>query len=252
MDLQIFSLRQRPDLIPLVFSGDLEAVWPEFMRQDRTAALYFGESVFSSYLDYAFAALVDGEVVGRAFAVPFAFGVEGRTELPDGGWDQVIRWGHEDIFSGRPPTTMSALEIALVPKARGKRNSLAMLDALKACARQRGFAEMFAPVRPNQKHLRPRTPLRDYIHMARADGLLIDPWLRTHVSIGGSIEKIAPYSMTIIGTIAEWSQWTGAAFERSGEMEVEGALVPLLVSVEQNYAAYVEPNVWVRHPTVTP
>jgi GNAT superfamily N-acetyltransferase len=247
MNLEILSLRERPDLIPLVFSEDLQAVWPEFMRHDAAAKLYFGRSIFSDYLDYAFAGLVDGEVVGRAFSVPFAFKVEGRTELPDGGWDQVIRWAHEDRIVGRAPTTMSALEIAFVPKARGAGNSLAMLNAFKACAKKMGFAELFAPVRPSEKHLRPRTPMREYIGLERVDGLPMDAWLRTHSRIGGKIMKIAPYSMTIIGTIAEWSRWTGAAFESSGETEVEGALVPVLVSLEQDYGVYVEPNVWVRH-----
>lgn len=145
MKIQIFSLRERPNLIPLVFSNDLEEVWPEFMRHDATSELYFGRSVFFDYLDYAFGALLDGEIVGRAFGVPFAFNIEGRSELPDGGWDQVIRWAHEDRLVGRRPTTISALEIALVPKARGIGNALAMLDALKACAKKMGFAEMFAP-----------------------------------------------------------------------------------------------------------
>jgi hypothetical protein len=84
--------------------------------------------------------------------------------------------------------------------------------------------------------------------MTRADGLPTDAWLRTHVRVGGKIVKIAPYSMTIVGTIAEWSRWTGTVFESSGEAEVEGALAPVLVSLEQNYGIYAEPNVWVRHP----
>jgi len=248
MKLEIFSLRDRPDLVPVVFSDELQAVWPEFMQHDATARLYFGPAVFDDYLDCAFAGLVDGEVVGRAFGVPFAFKAEDRAELPDGGWDQVIRWAHEDRIVGRAPTALSALEIALVPRARGGGNSLAMLDALKACARKRGFAELFAPVRPSQKHLRPRTPMRDYISLERADGLPADAWLRTHIRVGGSIVKIAPYSMTIVGTIAEWSRWTGTVFESSGEAEVRGALAPVLVSLEQDYGVYVEPNVWMRHP----
>jgi GNAT superfamily N-acetyltransferase len=247
MTLEIFSLRERPDLVSAVFSKDLQAVWPEFMQHDAAAQLYFGRSIFTNYLDYAFAGIVDGEIVGRAFGVPFAFDIEGRTELPDGGWDQVIRWAHEDGMLGRAPTTMSALEIAFLPKARGIGNSLAMLDALKACAKRMGFAEMYAPVRPSQKHLQPRTPMREYIDLVRADGLPLDAWLRTHIRIGGKIIKIAPHSMTTVGTIAEWSRWTGAVFESSGETEVAGALVPVLVSVEQNHAVYVEPNVWVRH-----
>jgi len=190
------------------------------MRHDAAAKLYFDPFIFGDYLDYAFAGLVDGKVVGRAFSVPFAFNVEGRTELPDGGWDQVIRWAHEDRIVGRSPNAMSALEIALLPKARGSSNSLAMLDALKACAKEKSYTGMFAPVRPNQKHLRPRTPMREYISAERADGLPIDAWLRTHVSGGGRIVKIAPYSMTIVGSIVDWLQWTGVRFERSGERKL--------------------------------
>lgn len=250
MSLEIVSLRERPDLIPRVFSDEVQRVWPEFMRHDAAAELYFGRTAFTNYLDFAFAALIGPEVVGRAFAVPFAFNIEGRTELPDSGWDQIIRWAHEDRMAGVAPTTMSALEIAFVPRARGRGHSLAMLDAFRSCAATKGFAEMFAPVRPNQKHLQPRTAMRDYIAMKRPDGLPLDSWLRTHVAAGGRIVKIAPCSMTITGTITEWSQWTGRVFERSGEIEVAGALVPVLVSVEQDYGVYVEPNVWVRHASL--
>lgn len=74
-------------------------------------------------------------------------------------------------------------------------------------------------------------------------------WLRTHLRIGGEIVKLAPCSMTVVGTLAEWSRWTGMLFDGSGEIEVPGALVPVLVSNENNYAVYVEPNVWIRHRT---
>ena len=60
--------------------------------------------------------------------------------------------------------------------------------------------------------------------------------------------KIAPYSMTIVGRLADWSLWTGMPFDRSGEVPITGALAPVLVSLEQDYAVYIEPNVWVRHP----
>ena len=247
MDLEIISLGDRPDLIPRVFSPELDGVWPDFMRQDRTAMLYYSEAAFAHYADGALAALAGDEVVGRAFAVPFAFGAEGRSELLDAGWDEVIRWGHEDRMLERRPTTMSALEIALLPKARVPGSSRAMLVALKDCARAKGFAELYAPVRPNQKHQLPRMPMRDYLQQRRPDGLLADSWLRTHLAIGGEIIKIAPCSMTIVGTLAEWTQWTGVTFDRSGEVELPNALVPVTASVAHDYAVYVEPNVWVRH-----
>src|SRR5712692_2968262 len=85
VDLEIFTLRERPDLRPAIFLSDLQSVWPEFMRHDATANLYFAPSQFEAYLDYAFAGVADGKVVARAFSVPFAFNVDGRGELPDGG-----------------------------------------------------------------------------------------------------------------------------------------------------------------------
>jgi len=248
MNLDIVSLRDRPDLIPQVFSPELDGIWPEFMRHDATAMLYFGRPAFDHYTDCAFAALAGDEVVGRAFSIPFAFGIEDRTELPDAGWDEVIRWGHEDRMLERRPTTMSALEIALLPKARVPGSSRAMLDALKACARRKGFGELYAPVRPNQKHLQPRMPMHAYLDQRRADGTLADSWLRTHLGIGGAIVKIAPCSMTIVGTLAEWSKWTGVPFDHSGEIDIPGALVGVLASIEHDRAIYVEPNVWIRHP----
>jgi GNAT superfamily N-acetyltransferase len=247
MGMEIFTLRERPDLRQQVFASELEAVWPEYMRHDPAAQLYFAPSIFDRYLDYAFAGVADGKVVARAFSVPFAFNIDGRDELPDGGWDQVIRWAHDDRLTGRVPNTLSALEISLLPEWRGGGHSLAFLDTMKACAKAQGFAELFAPVRPNQKHLHPFMSMQDYVNTVRADGFPTDPWLRTHLRIGGRVVKIAPYSMTIIGSIADWSRWTGMSFDRSSEVPIAGALSPVLVSREQDCAVYVEPNVWVRH-----
>ena len=247
MALEIFTLRERPDLRPLIFSSELQSVWPEFMRHDAAAQLYFAPSMFDRYLDYAFAGVAGGKVVARAFSVPFAFAIDGRAELPDGGWDEVIRWAHDDQMTGRAPNALSALEISLLPEARGGGNSLAFLGAMKASAKAHGLAEMFAPVRPNQKHLHPFMPMRDYVEVVGADGFPTNSWLRTHLRAGARLVKIAPYSMTIVGSIADWSRWTGMSFDRSGEVAIAGALVPVMISLERDYAIYVEPNVWVRH-----
>jgi len=248
MTLEVFTLRERPGLIPLVFSPDFRPpFWPEYMLHDAAARLYFPSPFLDHYLDFAFAGVEDDRVVARAFSVPFAFKVSDRDELPDGGWDEVIRWAHEDQAVGREPTAVSALEISLLPQARGLGNSRRMLDAMKANARKRGFLDLFAPVRPSQKHHRPFMSMADYVGEVRADGLPEDAWLRVHVRAGGRIVKIAPYAMTIVGTVAEWSQWTGMSLDRSGPVAVAGALSPIYVSLEQDYAVYVEPGVWVHH-----
>ena len=248
MALQVFTLRQRPDLRAPIFAADFQAsLWAEYFRHDPAARLYYGAPFFERYLDFAFAALDDGKLVARAFSVPFAFGIADRTELPDGGWDEVIRWAHEDQALGRAPTAVSALEIGLRPQSRGSGLSRAMIEAMKANARALGFADLYAPVRPNEKHQHPNMPMSDYVAQRRADGLPVDAWLRTHVRIGGEIVKIAPCSMTIAGTIAEWSRWTGIKFEHSGPAIVPQALTPVHISLEHDHGVYVEPNVWVHH-----
>jgi len=248
MTVQVFTLRERPDLRPLVFSADFQPpFWPEYMVHDAAARLYFPPPFLDRYLDFAFAGVEHDKVVARAFSLPFAFNIPDRMELPDGGWDEVIRWAHDDQVIGRQPTAVSALEISLLPEAQGAGNSRHMLDAMKANARALGFADLFAPVRPNEKHRQPFMPIADYVDALRPDGLPVDPWLRTHVRVGGRIIKIAPYAMTIVGTIAEWSRWTGMIFDKSGPVAVAGALSPITISLEQDYAVYVEPGVWVHH-----
>jgi hypothetical protein len=249
MSLEIVTLRQRPDLRRSIFADEFQlATWPEFMRHDPVADLYFGRGTLDRYLDFVLTGLEGSEVVARAFSVPFCFGIEGRTELPDAGWDAVIRWAHEDHAAGREPNAVSALEISLLPKVRSTGHSRAMLAAMKANARSRGFADLYVPLRPNQKHLQPHVPMAEYVSALRADGLPTDAWLRTHVRVGGRIVKVAPCSMTIVGTIAEWSQWTGLTFDRSGAIPVAGALTPVTISLEHDYGVYIEPNVWVHHP----
>jgi hypothetical protein len=119
---------------------------------------------------------------------------------------------------------------------------------MKANARARGFADLYAPLRPNQKHLRPHMPMAEYVRELRADGLPADAWLRTHVRDGGRVVKIAPCSMTIVGTVAEWSRWTGMTFPVSGQYAIDGALAPVTILREHDQGIYVEPNVWVHHP----
>jgi GNAT superfamily N-acetyltransferase len=248
MSLQIVTLTERPDLRAAIFADEMQySIWPEFMRHDPVADLYYARGALDRYLDFVLVGLIGEAVVARAFSVPFCFGIAGRTELPDAGWDGVIRWAHEDHLAGRKPHAVSALEISLKPGIRGAGHSRAMLAAMKANARARGFADLYAPLRPNQKHLQPHTPMAQYVQRLRPDGLPADAWLRTHVRDGGRVVKLAACSMTIVGTVAEWSRWTGRTFATSGPHAIEGALTPVIISLEHDHGIYVEPNVWVHH-----
>jgi GNAT superfamily N-acetyltransferase len=251
--LVVATFAERPDLLAKVFEAEIQSAVPEFMRHDPAAALYYGDGQLGHYLDYGLVAVDPAEPdrpVARAFSVPFAFPdhTRRREELPDRGWDEVIRWAYQDRLAGVRPTAVSALEIMVAPRLQGRGIARVMLEALRNHARRLGFADLYAPLRPTDKHKEPLTPFADYVARCREDGLPHDSWVRAHVRVGARIVKVAPYSMVIAGTLAEWRRWTGLPFIQSGAAVVPGALSPIHVSLEQDHAVYVEPNLWVRHP----
>jgi GNAT superfamily N-acetyltransferase len=251
--LTVSTLAERPELRAQAFSAQFHAAVPELMLHDPVAALYYADAALDRYLEFVLVA-VDrddpGRAIARAVSVPFAMGddIPERSELPDGGWDEIIRWGHEDHIASRPANAVSALEIMVLPPYRGRGLSQLMLAKLRDNTRARGFADLYGSVRPTEKHLEPLTSFADYVAQTRADGLPRDSWVRAHLRIGGRIVKVAPCSMVVAGTLAEWRQWTGLRFDRSGDVVVPGALVPVHVSLEQNHAVYIEPNLWIHHP----
>ncbi|MBS7788536.1 hypothetical protein KTR66_00940 [Roseococcus sp. SDR] len=249
--LDFVPLSARPDLADALDTPEFRALWPEFMMHDPAADLRFSEAAFARWLDFSFAILdpaAPDRPVGRAFSVPFRY----TGELPDSGWDGVIRMAHLDAAAGRAPNALSALEITLMPSHRGQGQSALMIQAMRRHAEARGLSHLFAPVRPTAKAREPFTPMADYLARRTPEGFSVDPWVRSHERIGGRIVKIAPTSMVIPGTLAEWRSWTGLPLDRSGLVAIEGGLTPLHVSLEQDHAVYVEPNLWIEHPMKGP
>src|SRR6266853_6085136 len=165
--LAVCTLAERPELRAQLFSAEFAAAVPEFLRHDPTASLYYADGALDRYLDFALAAVerdAPDRVIARAFSVPFACrdGSTERAELPAGGWDAVIGWADRDWRAGRRPNAVSALEIMVLPPYRGRGVSQAMVAALRANTRARGFADLYAPLRPSDKHKEPRVAFSGY------------------------------------------------------------------------------------------
>jgi len=88
-----------------------------------------------------------------------------------------------------------------------------------------------------------------YIGWRRPDGTHLDPWLRTHERLGAEIVKVAPESSRVPGSVAEWEEWAQLTFPETGAYVVRGALVPVEIDRERDEGLYVEPNVWMVHPS---
>ncbi|MEU6922357.1 MULTISPECIES: N-acetyltransferase [unclassified Streptomyces] len=242
--IRITPLSERPSLVPRVY--EINDSWPVFTPHDPVAGALLGR-VPAEFPQYCVVATDGDRVVARGLGVPFDAGTDGREEMPDQGWDRVLVWAFHDRQYGHAPTAASALEISLDVDYLGRGLSYRMLAALRQAAARQGHDALLAPVRPTAKHLDPRVPMAEYLRRRREDGLPTDPWVRVHVRAGGTIEKVAPASMTVSGSLAQWRQWTGLPFDRDGYVDVPGALAPVHCDTVHDHAVYVEPNVWIRH-----
>ncbi|MER6914398.1 N-acetyltransferase [Streptomyces sp. NPDC000594] len=247
MPFTITTLAERPGL--LASKRAMPDTWPAFMAEDLVGWACFAR-IPTELPEHVLVATDDRDpdtVIAYAISAPFRLAAEGRGELPDLGWDQVLLWAFEDQRSGAEPDTVSALEIAVSRDRQGEGLSGVMLSALRENTRRLGIGGLVAPVRPTARHLDPTGSMEEYAFRTRPDGLPSDPWLRVHARMGGVIVKVAPAAMTITGTTAQWRAWTGLPFDTAGQVVVEGALTPVHCEPERGYAVYVEPNVWVRH-----
>jgi GNAT superfamily N-acetyltransferase len=241
----ISRLSDRPELLERL--DEVDPRWPTFMQTDPVMNALFGQVVVA-FPHLCVAATDDsGAVVATGRAIAFADDLPGRGVLPDGGLDRAMVWAFSDQRAGRTPDTASAVEIAISPEHRGGGLSHRMLAGLREAAAEAGLSRLVAPVRPNAKHQQPELPMATYITMTREDGLPVDPWLRVHVRAGGQIKQVAQASMVMSGSLAEWREWTGLPFDRTGDVIVPEALVPVHCDAEHDHAVYVEPNVWVEH-----
>ena len=244
MELEFATLAERPELMDVFW--DMETSWPEFMKHDPIGNGYYAS--LEEFADFVLVCLdASGRMVAKAHSVPF---VLPEGELPDAGWDFAIRSGLLTRLRGEEPNACSAVEIAVVPELQGAGLSGRIVAALRDNAGRLGFSELLAPVRPNGK-ADVDEPMAAYALRTRADGLPVDPWLRVHVRAGGSIDRVCARSMVIPGTVEEWREWTALPFDTTGPVVVPGALAPVMCDAEHGTAVYVEPNVWVRHPTGT-
>jgi GNAT superfamily N-acetyltransferase len=224
----------------------MEGAWPAFMYHDPVLNRLFGR-VIEELPELQFYAWDDEreQVVGVGNAMPAAWDGD-PASLPDGGIDAVVEAGFAD---GAPaPSSLCALQILIDPGYRGQGLSRRMIERMAEIGRSQELTTLIAPVRPTLKHAYPLAPMERYITWRRPDGTHHDPWLRTHERAGAEIVKVAPESMRIPGTVAEWAEWTGMAFPESGTYVVPGALVPVEIDLERDEGLYVEPNVWMVHP----
>jgi GNAT superfamily N-acetyltransferase len=250
-DWTVQTVRQRPETRAELGRLNAES-WPNFLRQRDEFGLdrLWGE-LYTRWPDFQFL-LRDGAgaVVAGGQSMPFVW--DGTSaDLPD-TMGELIERAVGDHDAGRSPNTLSAMAALVDRGQRAQGLSTELLRAMRAIARAHGLAELVAPVRPPLKASYPLTPMDRYAGWRRPDGSFLDPWLRVHERLGAEMVRIAPCTLAIVGTVAEWEEWTGMRFPDSGPYVVPGALQPVTIDHRRDEGRYEDPNVWMRHPPLEP
>jgi GNAT superfamily N-acetyltransferase len=245
---QLFTLAQRPELeadLPQLHSES----WPAFILADPVAERLWG-SLFETFAEYQYVLCDDKDrPLAAGHAIPLAW--DGTVADLPAGFDGALEQGFRDYEQGRIPTTLCGLSIVIAPGQQGHGLSEQLARAMKELATTNGLHELIIPIRPTLKSRYPLVPMERYSQWQRPDGSLFDPWLRIHQRLGAEILAIAPQSMVIEGSVAQWEEWTAMRFPESGSYPVAGALVPITIDCARDRGRYEEPNVWIRY-TISP
>lgn len=216
-------------------------IWPEYNLHGNDTPAYFG-SLFPRYS--AFQVLIVNrdteQVVARGRSIPFHW--DGTLEDLPKGIDAV---GLRAVTDRAKPTALSALAAEVATDYQGQGLSSILLQSMIMAARASRLGSLVAPVRPSWKDRYPLTPIDRYAAWVRHDALPFDPWLRTHIRIGGVIVRAEPKSMRIEASTNDWERWTKMCYPHDGDYVFPAGLSPL--TVHNGIGTYWEPNVWARH-----
>jgi len=113
--------------------------------------------------------LDDGQIVAIGSSIPFHW-AEPAEDLPDDGWDFVVKKGFADLEAGLEPTAISALWVTVSSDRRRAGLSSIVLNGLRHIAATHNMPSLFAPVRPTLKSEFPLAQMEEYVRRTTDDG----------------------------------------------------------------------------------
>jgi GNAT superfamily N-acetyltransferase len=245
--VRLLTWAERPELARM--GPAAEDVWPEYNLHGDVFDVWWAP-LLEELPEYQFALFDEdaGVVLAEAHTGPLAWnGVD--STLPGGIDDalqSVVTAGREDA----QVDTLCAFAAEVAPTARQRGLAAHLLAGMNELARRHRLRRVIAPVRPSWKERYPLAPIERYVTWRRADGELLDPWMRLHERVGARVATALPHSMRITGTLREWETWTELPLPESGSYAFPHGLAPLTVDRDADLATYWEPNVWMIHPAL--
>jgi len=238
--MELVTVAERPDLAEPAWERTRD-VLPEYNDHGDVLNRYWGR-LTEERPEFQFHLVGDGdEILARARSIPVRW--DGEIEDLPAGIDGAIARG----FDEGGANVLCALVIMVPRDLQGRGLSTVAVQAMLELARRHGLRALIAPVRPSWKERYPLVPIERYARWRRADGFLLDPWMRVHERLGANVLKPEPRSLRITGTVAEWEEWTGMAFPESGDYWFPRGLATVSIDREADRGSYWEPNVWMQH-----
>lgn len=242
--MEIVTTRDRPDLKDEADTA-FRVKWPEFLFPHDPVMKQYEAQVAEIFPQYDVLLLEEGRVIAGGWGVPIRW--DGTVQdLPE-GYDAAMVRAVEGHRGGVAATTLTYMTVAVVNGRTRQGLAGKVLTALRDRGVEAGLSHVIAPVRPTLKPRYPLTTMASYASWSRADGLSVDPWIRSHQRMGATVLAPAPRSMVISGTIDEWESWTGMLFPETGRYVVPDALGLVDIDRAQNTGTYIEENLWVQH-----
>jgi hypothetical protein len=245
--MEQFAIKSRADSVELAKAAAVveQVAWKElgFLNFTRSQAAYEALLDFHADFQLCLVNVETGYVVAGSNSIPLF--LDDLDDLDPNGWDWVVERAYETRHM--KPNVMAGLTMSVPGVHRSNGFARIMIGAMKALAESRGLAGPIMPVRPSLKNRHPDVPIKDYLGWVDEQGRPYDPWLRSHMSMGGTIVGPCEQSMVVEEPIGFWEAWTNRHYDRSGAFEFSGGLVPVQIDVARGIGRYAEPNVWFRY-----
>ena len=227
------------------YRNAINAAFPEIILRSQVMKSYW--SKLEKYFPFTqiFIIGTDDNLIGFMNTVP-VFWDKSLNELPDDGWDWMLRSGITDFEEGKQPNTLGGLQIIVTKEHQGKGFSKILITQAKKVVEKIGYKNFIIPIRPTFKHLHPEMKMSDYINLKK-DTKIYDPWIRTHLKSGAKIIRICNNSMNISGDIPFWESLLNQKINTSGKYIATGALNPITIDFQKNHGEYREDNIWIAY-----
>ncbi|AXT55577.1 N-acetyltransferase [Aquimarina sp. AD1] len=227
------------------YKSAITEAFPEIILRSRVTEEYW--SRLENYFPHTQVFMVDSnnDLLGFMNAIPI-FWDQMLEDLPQEGWDWLLRKGISDFEDNVLPNILGGLQIIVTKKYQGQGYSKLLISKGKEIRKSLGLDKLIIPIRPILKHNHPQLLMKDYIDLKK-NNKVYDPWIRTHLESGATLIKVCENSMNVRGNISFWEELLGEKITESGSYKIDGALNLVTVDLEENYGEYREENIWIYY-----